>query len=472
MIKRLTGSQAPSPLRVSIAQVSVEEGDQRLADARVLEAESRARADGAGFVAIGGEAGFYEDDRVAIATNGFTVGSDIESEMAKCAALAKSGGKHVVVAGASGVRDGGKAIRVLAGISGVFTPDGAWHEILPRLKPGFATFTLDAALSAAPAGAFETGFADRARAIRHGVGAFMERLGIGRVVVGVSGGIDSAVAASLYASLLPPEDILLVAMPGPFTSQTTRRLARELASNLGSRFAEVPIGEAVELTCRQFAELRSEGPGGGIAGAWELSPFAVENVQARDRGSRVLAAAASAFGGVVSCNANKAETTIGYGTLHGDIFGWLSCLGDLWKGEVYDMGRFLNSEVFGRDVIPEGIFKIRPSAELSEAQAVEHGLGDPLDYPYHDRLFRFWVEDGATPDDCLRFWRDGSLAGRIGYDGDLRASFAKDADFEADLMRWWRLYRGLAVAKRLQAPPVLAVSRRAFGEFPEIQRKM
>lgn len=475
MIERIDASPASEKrLRVALAQIAIDETDPVATEARCREAVARAKAEGCAFAVIGGDGAQCEAGGAVLVSSAscFGRGDAGGLDMAGLAACAAKNGKMVAVAGASGVRDGGKAIRTLDGASGVFTPDGAWHPVLPRFEPGFAIVDLSRPEALPPAQPLVDSFETKAIALRFGLKAFMERLGISRVVIGVSGGIDSAVASALYASLLPPEDILLLAMPGPYTSQTTRRLARELAENLGSRFAEIPIGESVELTCRQFAELKSEGPGGGIAGAWELSPFAVENVQARDRGSRILAAAASAFGGVASCNANKAEITIGYGTLHGDIFGWLSCLGDLWKGEVYSLGRFLNDAIFRRNVIPEGIFTIKPSAELSEAQAVEHGLGDPLNYPYHDRLFRFWVEEEATPEDCVRFFADGSLAGRIGYDGDLSKLFGSAGDFEADMRRWWRLYRGLATSKRIQAPPVLAVSPRAFGEFPELQRRI
>lgn len=459
------------PLRIAIAQIAKDQTDLFAYEAKRHDAFSRARAEGADFAAIGGESGLVEDERVTIVTDVSLFNGSMPATLERLSRRAVETGKPVVLAGTSGVNDGGKAIRPFNGLSGVFSTDGAFHPVLQRFEEGFATIDLDdASIAALPAAPVAETFNDKASALRFGLRAFMARLGIKRVVIGVSGGIDSAVASALYASFLPPEDILLIAMPGPFTSQTTRRLARELATGLATRFAEIPIGEAVELTCRQFAELRSEGPGGGVQGAWELSPFAVENVQARDRGSRVLAAATSAFNGVASCNANKAEATVGYGTLHGDIFGWLSCLGDLWKGEVYQLGRFLNNEIFRRDVIPEGIFTIKPSAELSEAQAVDQGLGDPLDYPWHDKLFRAWVEEDYTPEDCHRFFADGSIASRIGYDGDPAALFPTIDAFDADMRRWWGLFRGLSVAKRLQAPPTLAVSKRAFGEFPEIQR--
>ncbi|MBR3087163.1 MAG: NAD(+) synthase [Kiritimatiellae bacterium] len=466
MIKSLNPNGGSA--RIAIAQIASDQTDPAAIEAGRADAVARARADGADIVAIGGESGLVDNASVTVATDDSVFNGDAAATLARFSRQATATGRPVVLAGTSGVRDGGKAIRVFNGLSGVFLPDGTFRQVLPRFEEGYAVVDISGAGLPPPAPMEDT-FADKARALRFGLRAFMARLSISRVAIGISGGIDSAVASALYASLLPPEDILLLAMPGPFTSQTTRRLARELAENLGCRFAEIPIGEAVDLTCRQFAELRSEGPGGGIAGAWELSPFAIENVQARDRGSRVLAAAASALGGVVSCNANKAEATIGYGTLHGDIFGWLSCLGDLWKGEVYALGRFLNDEILRCQAIPEGIFSIKPSAELSAAQDVERGLGDPLDYPYHDKLFRAWVEDDFTPADCIRFYGDGSLPRRIGYDGDLKALFPTQGDFEADVRRWWRLYRGLAVAKRLQAPPVIALSRRAFGEFTEIQ---
>jgi NAD+ synthase (glutamine-hydrolysing) len=106
-----------------------------------------------------------------------------------------------------------------------------------------------------------------------------------------------------------------------------------------------------------------------------------------------------------------------------------------------------------------------PSAELSAAQAVEQGLGDPLIYPYHDCLFRSWVErwERATPEENLEWYLAGELERQIGYDGRVSALFPGAARFVADLERWWNLHQGLAVAKRLQAPPVMAVSRRAFG---------
>ena len=468
MIKKL--SDAAAPIRVCVAQIEIDQTDLAVAETARREAEAKARADGAAFVAIGGETGQYEDAHVVIVTGDQVFKSGERTTRANALAnKAAEAGKPVVYAGAVGVGDFGKTIRAFAGGSCVVWPNGSRLDLFKGFEAGAVTIDLSTIPATATSDAPADGFEQTAEAIVYVTRKFLDRLGLSRVVVGISGGIDSAVTAALYGSILPPEDLLLVAMPGPFTSQTTRNLSHKLAANLGARFAEIPIGEAVDLTCRQFAELRSEGPGGGIPGAWELSSFAVENVQARDRGSRVLAAAAAAFGGVVSCNANKDEITIGYGTLHGDILGWLSCLGDLWKGEVYALGRYLNEKAYGREAIPEGIFQVKPSAELSDTQDIEKGLGDPLNYPYHDKLFRAWVERGATPEDCLRRFEDGTLAASIGYEGNPRDLFPDSKAFFSDVCRWWNLYKGLAVSKRLQAPPLIGVSQKAFGEFPEFQ---
>jgi NAD+ synthase (glutamine-hydrolysing) len=158
--------------------------------------------------------------------------------------------------------------------------------------------------------------------------------------------------------------------------------------------------------------------------------------------------------------------TVGSSTLYGDLGGYLAALGDLWKSEVYSLGRYFNDVVFGREVIPEGIFTVVPSAELSEHQDVDQGKGDPLVYPYHDRLFFSWVQrwNRATPEEVLEWYAEGRLEAELGLkDVDLKALFPDAASFIRDLERWWNLYNGIAVAKRVQAPPVLAVSSRAFG---------
>ena len=96
---------------------------------------------------------------------------------------------------------------------------------------------------------------------------------------------------------------------------------------------------------------------------------------------------------------------------------------------------------------------------------MDEGKGDPLVYPYHDCLFRAWVErwQRATPEELLTWYRDGVLEREIGYDGCVAELFPTVQAFVTDVERWWNAYQGLGVAKRIQAPPVLAVSRRAFG---------
>lgn len=180
-------------------------------------------------------------------------------------------------------------------------------------------------------------------------------------------------------------------MPSCYNSDMTKSLAKELADNIGCLYTVIPVQDSLELTRKQFSETILH-QGQADKGHLALTSFIEENIQARDRSSRILSAAAAAFGGVFTCNANKAETSVGYATLYGDSAGYLAATADLWKHQVYELAHYLNDKVFGREVVPQGSIDIVPSAELSNKQDVTKGQGDPLIYPYHDYLFAAFVE--------------------------------------------------------------------------------
>ena len=302
-------------------------------------------------------------------------------------------------------------------------------------------------------------------ALRYGVQKFLASIGMKRVVIGVSGGIDSAVAAALYTHVLSPDNVLLVNMPSMYNSGTTKGLAAQLAANLGCPYAVMPIQASVDNTVSQITHTAVRHADGSDS-CLNVTPFMTENIQARDRSARVLAGMAAAFGGGFTCNANKTELTVGYATLYGDQAGFLAALADLWKHQVYALARHINDNIYGRPVIPQETIDIVPSAELSFEQAVDEGKGDPLVYPYHDYLFRAFMEhwNRATPEDILDWYGQGVLEEKLGCEpGLVNRLFPTTQAFIDDLERWWKQYTGLAVAKRIQAPPVLAVSRRAYG---------
>lgn len=379
-------------------------------------------------------------------------------------------GKPMIQVSAVGIQNTGKTVYAFDGTSGVFNSD---EELVQRAEP-FAESLKFVDLSEIDKMPVikdldESESAKIYRVLYHGVKSFLQQIGMSKVVIGASGGIDSAVAAALYVKVIGAENVLLVNMPSVFNSETTKGLSAQLARNLGCKYCVVPIQESVDYTVKQL-ESTPVTLADGSTERIELTSFMRENIQARDRSSRILAALAASIGGGFTCNANKAETTVGYATLYGDAAGFLSALADLWKFQVYALARYLNSDVYGREVIPQGIIDLTPSAELSTAQNVDEGKGDPLKYPYHDYLFRAFVEQNLRPEDILRMYDSGELEKNIGCEvGLVKKYFPTAKDFVADLERWWKQFSGIGVAKRIQSPPILAVSRTPYGARRESQ---
>ena len=261
-------------------------------------------------------------------------------------------------------------------------------------------------------------------ALRTGLRDYVEKNGFERVVVALSGGIDSALVALVAADALGPDRVTCVSMPSPYSSSGTREDARAIARNLGVEFLELGIEELMGAYDAALAE-RFEGREPDIA---------EENLQARIRGNLVMALS-NKFGWLVLTTGNKSELSVGYATLYGDMAGGFAVLKDVFKGWVYRLVEWRN-EREGRELVPRSVLERPPSAELR--------------YEQRD-------EDSLPPYEVL----DAILLGYVEGDLDAETLVGHGLPRE-DVERVIRLV-DLAEYKRRQAPPGIRISTRAFG---------
>ncbi len=313
---------------------------------------------------------------------------------------------------------GGQDELVFDGHSFVLRPDGAFLLAAPGFEEGLFVCDLAAEPVDEPR---ERGIDDVYRAIVLGIRDYFDKNGLKGAVVGVSGGIDSAVVLSLAAAALGRDRVRAVFLPGPYTAPESGEGARAVAGNLGVELVEVPIVGIYEAVLAALGDVVDTS---GVVG---------ENLQARLRGL-VLMAFANALGYAVLCPGNKSEVAMGYNTLYGDTVGALAPIGDLLKEEVYQLGRHINDR-HGREIIPEAIFRRPPTAELRPGQRDDQDIPS---YSVLDPLLRSFLVENLPA---------GRLAASFG-DGLVR-----------DVIH--RVYR--TEYKRKQLPPVIKVSPKAFG---------
>jgi len=261
-------------------------------------------------------------------------------------------------------------------------------------------------------------------ALELGLRDYVGKNGFSDVVVGVSGGIDSALTAALAVEALGAERVHCVSMPSRYSSEATRVDARRLAESLGTDFRELPIGAAVDAFDSILAE--------SFAG--REPDLAEENLQARARGV-LLMALSNKFGWLVVATGNKSELSVGYATLYGDMAGGFALLKDVFKTDVFRLARHLN-ERGGKELIPATIIERAPSAELRADQLDEDSLPP---YPALDRVLEAYVEQDRSREELSN----------DGYDPDV-------------------VERALALIdraeyKRRQAPPGVRLTPKAFG---------
>ncbi|HEY2119920.1 MAG TPA: NAD+ synthase [Candidatus Acidoferrum sp.] len=262
---------------------------------------------------------------------------------------------------------------------------------------------------------------------------YVRKCRFGKAIVGLSGGVDSAVVASIAVGALGTSNVLGVSMPGPYSSEGSKTDAKSLAQNLGIEFLTIPIAKVFEAYGNVLSPIFGD-----------RKPDATEeNIQARIRGNYLMALS-NKFGSMVLSTGNKSENAVGYCTLYGDMAGGLAVISDVPKMMVYELARYINRE---REVIPRSTIEKPPSAELRPDQKDTDSLPP---YEILDVILKDYIEDVRSPED---------IAVHHGFDEKMVCDIVLRVDRNE--------------YKRKQAAPGLKITSRAFGfgrPFPIAQR--
>ena len=276
---------------------------------------------------------------------------------------------------------------------------------------------------------------------------YMRKAGFARVIVPLSGGIDSALALAICSDALGAANVAAYNLPSRFNSDTTRGIAARVAQAFEVRYGVIPI-QPIDDEIRCVLERQTH-------------PIALsitrENLQSRVRGLLMMAESNDTGAMLISCG-NETEIALGYATLYGDMCGGISPIGDLSKIDVYRLARYVNQK-HGREMIPNETFHLRPSAELADGQF------DPFDYYVVAPVVGEFMERRTSPDELVRQFETHTLdPARFVPDQDGRTPYDKHTveSFRAAVDDAYRRMRK-AVYKRLQGPPIVVLSERAFG---------
>ena len=257
-----------------------------------------------------------------------------------------------------------------------------------------------------------------------GIRDYVRKNGFEKAVIGLSGGIDSALTAALAVEALGAQNVVGVSMPSAISSQSSKADAERLAENLGMEYTIVPIVDTINA----YAAMLSEEFKGTEPDVTE------ENIQARIRGN-ILMALSNKFGYLVLSTGNKSELAVGYCTLYGDMSGGLAVISDVPKTTVYKLARYINA-VKGKEIIPESIIIKEPSAELKEGQKDTDSLPP---YEILDQILHAYIEGDRSKEEIIE----------LGFD----ARVVSDVIWRVDHNEY----------KRQQAPVGIKITPKAFG---------